>query len=210
MSLTRLIPLGVATVLTLAACARVTPQTEAAPETAPPAAIAASPAVDPAPAVATPAASAASAGSTMSTADGDRLAGAAGTVGGRDLATSDPRAVLTEMIFFDYDQSELRSEARATLDAKLAFLQSNPSVRIRIAGHTDERGSDEYNLALGLRRAAAAKRYLVELGIAENRMTVVSFGEERPLNADPTDAAWAQNRRDEFEIIASGAAPVPR
>ncbi|MFM8780978.1 MAG: OmpA family protein, partial [Gemmatimonadota bacterium] len=79
------------------------------------------------------------------------------------------------------------------------------SIRIRVAGHTDERGSDEYNIALGMRRAAAAKRYLVDLGIAESRIAVVSFGEERPLNTESTEAAWAQNRRDEFEIVAGGA-----
>jgi peptidoglycan-associated lipoprotein len=155
-----------------------------------------------------PVAGAPSAG-TASTSVGDRLAGATGTVAGRDLATSDPRAVLTEMIFFDYDQSELRAEARATLDAKLAFLQANPSIRIRVAGHTDERGSDEYNIALGMRRAAAAKRYLVDLGIAESRIAVVTFGEERPINTESTEAAWAQNRRDEFEIVAGGTGNGP-
>lgn len=208
MTISRTIPLTFAIAGVLTACSRVTPTTEPAPSTpAPVAAPAATPAAAPAPAPApssAPAAGAPAAG-TASTAVGDRLAGATGSVGGRDLSTSDPRAVLTEMIFFDYDQSELRSEARATLDAKLAFLQSNPSIRIRVAGHTDERGSDEYNIALGMRRAAAAKRYLVDLGIAESRIAVVSFGEERALNTESTEAAWAQNRRDEFEIVAGGA-----
>jgi len=211
MTISRAFPLALATVLVLAACNRVTPKTEPAPAAAAPAAApTAAPAPAAAPVAAAPAAPAAPAAGTASTAVGDRLAGATGTAGGRDLSTSDPRAVLTEMIFFDYDQSELRAEARATLDAKLAFLQANPSVRIRVAGHTDERGSDEYNIALGMRRAAAAKRYLVDLGIAENRIAVVSFGEERPLNTESTEAAWAQNRRDEFEIIAGGAAVAPR
>ena len=201
----RTLPLIALAFATVTACKGVTPKTEPAPEVAPveaPAPAAPAPSVPAAPATPT----APSAGATTATV-GDRLAGATGTAGGRDLATSDPRAVLTEMIFFDYDQSELRSEARATLDAKLAFLQANPSIRIRVAGHTDERGSDEYNIALGMRRAAAAKRYLVDLGIADGRIAVVSFGEERPLNPESTEAAWAQNRRDEFEIIAGGVGP---
>lgn len=210
MTLTRAIPLSLATVLLVTACKRVTPQTDPAPEAAAPAA-APTPTAEAAPTTPAPAtAPSAPAAGNSSTAVGDRIAGATGKVGGRDLATSDPRAVLTEMIFFDYDASELRPEARATLDAKLAFLQANPSIRIRIAGHTDERGSDEYNIALGMRRAAAAKRYLVDLGIPDGRIAVVSFGEERPLNAESSESAWAQNRRDEFEIIAGAASTSPR
>ena len=203
------LPLVAVALFSLAACKGVTPKTEPTPEAAPAVASAVAPSaapVAPAPAPAAPSPAAPAAGAANS-AVGDRLAGATGTVAGRDLSTSDPRAVLTEMIFFDYDQSDLRAEARATLDAKLAFLQANPSVRIRVAGHTDERGSDEYNIALGMRRAAAAKRYLVDLGIADERIAVVSFGEERPLNVESTEAAWAQNRRDEFEIIAGGVPP---
>ena len=211
MMTSRILP--VVLVLALAACNRVTPKTEPAPASeAPTPAPTSAPAPAAAPATTTtpaPAAPTAPAPGTASTAVGDRLAGATGTAGGRDLTTSDPRAVLTEMIFFDYDQSELRSEARATLDAKLAFLQANPSIRIRVAGHTDERGSDEYNIALGMRRAAAAKRYLVDLGIAESRIAVVTFGEERPINTESTEAAWAQNRRDEFEIVAGGTGNGP-
>ena len=114
------------------------------------------------------------------------------------------RSTVAEMIFFEYDQADLSAEARETLDAKLPILTANPAVRIRIAGHTDERGSDEYNIALGQRRAAAAKRYLVSQGIAEDRIDVVSFGEERSLVQGSDESAWAQNRRDEFEIIVGG------
>lgn len=111
------------------------------------------------------------------------------------------RSTFEEMIFFDYDQADLTAESRETLDAKLPILRANPAMRIRIAGHTDERGSDEYNIALGQRRAAAAKRYLAAQGIAEERMDVVSYGEERPLVEGADESAWSQNRRDEFEII---------
>ena len=84
--------------------------------------------------------------------------------------------------------------------------EANAGMRIRIAGHTDERGSDEYNLALGQRRAAAAKRYLIAQGIDEARIDVVSFGEERPMVEGSDESAWSQNRRDEFEIVVGGDA----
>jgi peptidoglycan-associated lipoprotein len=113
-------------------------------------------------------------------------------------------ADLATMINFDYDQSTIRDADQSTLDRKAAILQANPNVRVRISGHADERGSDEYNLALGNRRAAAAKRYLENKGIDGGRMEVVSFGEERPLNPGTDEGAFAQNRRDEFEVTAGG------
>ena len=114
------------------------------------------------------------------------------------------RGTLTTVINFDFDRSALRDDARAALDAKLPILMANPDVMIRIAGHADERGSSEYNLALGQRRAATAKRYLVERGIAESRIETTSFGEERPVCTDSNEGCWMQNRRDEFEITAGG------
>ena len=114
------------------------------------------------------------------------------------------RAAFATAIYFDYDKSDLKDEARATLDAKLPLLRANGAVRIRIAGHTDERGSDEYNIALGQRRAAAAKNYLVANGIAADRIDVVSFGEDRPAMMGSDEAAFSKNRRDEFEIIVGG------
>jgi peptidoglycan-associated lipoprotein len=117
------------------------------------------------------------------------------------------RAVATDlatMINFDYDQATIREADQGTLDRKAAILQANPNLRIRISGHADERGSDEYNLALANRRAAAAKRYLESKGIDGGRIEVVSYGEERPLNPGTDEIAFAQNRRDEFEIIAGG------
>ena len=113
-------------------------------------------------------------------------------------------AELATMINFDYDQAVVRQADQGTLDRKAAILQANPNVRLRIAGHADERGSDEYNLALANRRAAAAKRYLESKGVDGSRLEVVSFGEERPLNPGTDEAAYAQNRRDEFEITAGG------
>lgn len=114
------------------------------------------------------------------------------------------RAALTAVIYFDYDQSDITGASQATLDAKLPLLTANPGVRLRIAGHTDERGSDEYNLALGQRRAAAAKRWLTQHGIADDRIEIISFGEERPAQQGSDESAWSQNRRAEFEVTAGG------
>ena len=109
-------------------------------------------------------------------------------------------ASLTATIYFDYDRSDITDDSRAKLDAKVPVLTQNTGVRIRIAGHTDSRGSDEYNLALGQRRAAAAKRYLTDRGIDGRRIEIVSFGEERPTCTDESEGCWSRNRRDEFEI----------
>jgi peptidoglycan-associated lipoprotein len=113
-------------------------------------------------------------------------------------------ADLAAMINFEYDQAAIRSADQGTLDRKAAILGANPNVKIQISGHADERGSDEYNLALGNRRAAAAKRYLENKGIDGSRMDVVSYGEERPLNPGHDETAYAQNRRDEFQITGGG------
>jgi len=105
---------------------------------------------------------------------------------------------------FDFDKADIRQADQGTLDRKAAVLVANPNVKLRISGHADERGSDEYNLALGNRRAAAAKRYLESKGVDGGRMEVVSYGEERPLNPGSDEDAYAQNRRDEFEVTAGG------
>jgi peptidoglycan-associated lipoprotein len=111
---------------------------------------------------------------------------------------------LLETVYFDYDQSELRGDARSLLDQKLSLLRATPAIRIRISGHADERGSDEYNLALGQRRAEAVKQYLVNGGIDASRIETRSFGEERPAVMGSTEDAYAKNRRAEFEITAGG------
>ena len=113
-------------------------------------------------------------------------------------------AAITGPIYFDFDKSTIRPDAAATLDRKVPWLQANPGMRIRIEGNADERGSDEYNLALGQRRAASAKRYLVERGIAADRFDLVSYGEERPVCTEHNEACWQQNRRDDFRIVTIG------
>ena len=118
--------------------------------------------------------------------------------------TNDVRDLLARRVHFDFDRSNVRPDDAAILDEKLAVLQRNPNLRIRATGHGDERGSDEYNLALGNRRALAAKRYLTDRGIAESRIMTSSMGEERPIAMGANEGAWAQNRRDEFTIISGG------
>lgn len=102
-------------------------------------------------------------------------------------------------IYFDFDQSELSSDARAGLQANANYMKSNPNVSVTIEGNCDERGSAEYNLALGKRRAEAAYKYLADLGIATSRMSTVSFGKERPAVDGHNELAWAKNRRDDFK-----------
>jgi peptidoglycan-associated lipoprotein len=116
---------------------------------------------------------------------------------------------IAETINFDYDQFDIRTADRDKLTRKAAIMRANPALRIRVVGHADERGSDEYNLALGMRRAVAAKDFLVAIGIDASRVEVASLGEEVPLDPTASEAAWAANRRDEFEIIAGGQSLVP-
>ncbi len=106
-----------------------------------------------------------------------------------------------ERIYFDFDQYTLSQEAREILEDNAEYLQNNPSINVKIEGHADERGSDEYNLALGERRALAAKNYLVSLGIQPQRLTIISYGEELPLVSGRTEEAMAKNRRAEFKEI---------
>jgi peptidoglycan-associated lipoprotein len=114
------------------------------------------------------------------------------------------RNTMAVMIHFDFDRADVRPGDAAILDQKVAILTANPNLRIRISGHCDERGSDEYNLALGNRRATSAKQYLVSHGVDGSRIETVSFGEERAVAMGRDEDSWAQNRRDEFEIIGGG------
>ncbi len=104
-------------------------------------------------------------------------------------------------IYFDFDKSELKPEARAVLVKKAEYLRKNPEYRVRIEGNCDERGTNEYNLALGDRRAHAALEFLATLGVAEARMSTISYGEERPLDPGHNEEAWAKNRNDQFKLV---------
>lgn len=114
------------------------------------------------------------------------------------LTMEEVRASVSERIYFDFDRSDLRDDARATLQTKAELMRQFPEISVRIEGHADERGTIEYNLALGERRADSARQYLVDLGIDPDRLATVSYGEERPAIAESNEAAWAENRRDEF------------
>jgi peptidoglycan-associated lipoprotein len=116
-------------------------------------------------------------------------------------STDAMKTVLETMTHFDFDQAAIRTGDAAILDQKLPVLRSNATIRIRITGNCDERGSAEYNLALGDRRALAAKQYLVERGIDANRIETVSNGEERPVDPGHNEQAWAMNRNDQFTVL---------
>ncbi len=103
-------------------------------------------------------------------------------------------------IFFDYDKYDLRGDAQATISHDVSYFASHPNVKILIGGYCDERGSNEYNLALGQDRASSAKNALVNAGIAASRIRVISYGKERPFCTDSTEACWQQNRRDGFGL----------
>jgi peptidoglycan-associated lipoprotein len=120
--------------------------------------------------------------------------------------TAEVRNMLGTMIHFDFDKSAVRPGMDTdVLQSKLALLQANPAVSLEIVGNCDERGSDEYNMALGMRRATAAKKWLTDRGIADGRITVKSMGEENPIDPAHTEDAWTKNRRDEFNLTAGGA-----
>jgi peptidoglycan-associated lipoprotein len=109
-------------------------------------------------------------------------------------------AVESEKIYFDYDKADLKPESQSILEKKAKFLQANPSYTLTIEGNCDERGTNEYNLALGERRADAAKKFINSLGVSSDKITTISYGEEKPVDPGHDEAAWAKNRRDEFKL----------
>jgi len=109
---------------------------------------------------------------------------------------------ILQTIYFDYDQSEIRPDQRARLQANAQFLRENAGFRLLVGGHADERGTREYNMALGERRASATMQYLVSLGVPRDRIDIISYGEEVPAMQGATESAWQQNRRAGFQAIA--------
>lgn len=101
-------------------------------------------------------------------------------------------------IYFDFDQSLIRDDAKAVMKANAEYLKANPKVKIKIEGNCDERGTIEYNQALGQRRAQSAKKYLTNLGIRSSRISLISYGKEKPTCSQGTEDCWQQNRRDDF------------
>ncbi len=110
-----------------------------------------------------------------------------------------------DRVFFDFDKFNVDREDRDTLDKQAAWLKANPSVSITVEGHADERGTREYNLALGERRANSVKDYLISLGVNPARVKTISYGKERPVAVGSTNAAWAQNRRGVTKVSGAGS-----
>jgi len=104
------------------------------------------------------------------------------------------------LIYFDFDKYDLKPEARATVERWAQWLQQNPAVTVTIEGHADERGTREYNLGLGERRATAARNYLIALGVNADRLGTISYGKERPVCSTSNEACWSQNRRDHMVV----------
>ncbi len=140
-------------------------------------------------------------------------AASGGGAGGSGMSSSavvpgsqeDLVANVGDRVFFDTDRSTVRPDGRATLDKQSAWLKQNPSTTITVEGHADERGTREYNLALGNRRATAVKNYLVATGINANRITTISYGKERPAVVGSNEQAWSQNRRGVTVVTSSRA-----
>lgn len=126
-----------------------------------------------------------------------------------EAATAAAREALTEIVFFDYDSDEITPEAEQRLVLKAAVLRDNPTVRVRIEGHADQRGSTEYNLALGQRRAEAVRAFLANYGIDVDRFATISYGKERPLVEGEGEEVWSRNRRAEFAITGGEITTVP-
>ena len=101
-------------------------------------------------------------------------------------------------IYFDFDKSFIRDDAKDVIKANAAWLKAHPKVKVSIEGNCDERGTKEYNQALGQRRAASAKKYLADMGVSSNRISLISYGKEKPVCTDSTESCWQRNRKDDF------------
>lgn len=105
-------------------------------------------------------------------------------------------------IYFDFDRSFVRDDAKAVMKANAEWLKANPKAKVRIEGNCDERGTREYNQALGQRRAASAKKYLTDMGISAKRISLISYGKEKPACSESAESCWQQNRRDDFVVVS--------
>ena len=121
-----------------------------------------------------------------------------------ERAAAVARRTLMQTVYFDYDESTITAATEAALRAKVEVLRANPGVRLRMEGHADERGTSEYNIALGNERAESVIEYLTNFGLSGDRFTSVSYGEEQPAMQGSNDEAWSLNRRVEFVITAGG------
>jgi len=134
------------------------------------------------------------------------------TRGGPDDEIAGPQSglLVKRVVYFDFDSSEIKGEGTDIVAAHAKYLAANPSTRVRLEGHTDERGSREYNIGLGERRAQSVRRALLLQGAADAQISTVSYGEERPAAPGHDEAAWARNRRVEIVYLGGAAPPAPR
>lgn len=145
-----------------------------------------------------------STGSNVGSGEGANTSGV-GTgsgVSGSGLGTPVEVANLQTVFYFDFDQSSLRSDSVADLEAHAQYLASNPSSSVRLEGHADERGTREYNIALGERRAKAIERFLAVNGVSSAQVETISYGEEKPAVMGSSEGSWAQNRRVELKYVS--------
>ncbi len=105
-------------------------------------------------------------------------------------------------VYFDFDQAAIEAKAREILKANAEWLKANPKIKVKIEGNCDERGTVEYNQALGQRRAANAKKYLTDMGISSQRISLISYGKEKPSCSESTESCWQKNRRDDFTVVS--------
>jgi len=200
MRTTSFLTAAVVAAATLAACSKNAPETAPAPAAAPnPDSVAKARAAD-------SAAAAQAKAAAMAKAHQDSIDAARAAL---EQAKAAARAEFAYAVYFDFDKSTLTDSAKKVLDRKIQIMNANPGVGIQIEGNTDERGSAEYNLALGQQRAASVKRYLTQHGIADSRITVLSNGEEKPADQGHDETAWSHNRRAEFVITVGDLAPTP-
>ena len=200
MRTTSFLTAAVVAAATLAACSKNAPETAPAPAAAPnPDSVAKARAAD-------SAAAAQAKAAAMAKAHQDSIDAAKAAL---EQAKAAARAEFAYAVYFDFDKSTLTDSAKKVLDRKIQIMNANPGVGIQIEGNTDERGSAEYNLALGQQRAASVKRYLTQHGIADSRITILSNGEEKPADQGHDESAWSHNRRAEFVITVGDLAPTP-
>jgi peptidoglycan-associated lipoprotein len=141
--------------------------------------------------------------------EGQPLAGGPATTGGpasgppliTDATKENPDFFKANIVYFAFDRADVRPGERSKIEAVASHLKSNPTHKVRVEGYCDERGTEGYNLTLGDRRALAVREYLINLGVASDRVAAVSLGEARPVATGHNEAAWAKNRRDEFILL---------
>ena len=127
----------------------------------------------------------------------------------REEATATARDILERIVYFEFDSERLSAEAQEDMRMKAEILRANPDLRIRVEGHADERGSTEYNLALGQRRAESIRTFLTNFGVSSGQISTLSYGKERPRAQGSNERAWAENRRAEFVVTAGEISTVP-